>query len=154
MIVRFMESSGVRRWKGTFDLPQDFVGELSTILQLAEELPLELTPPALEKQLALSARLASIKAALSQFYARGGGVRLYGMSGFDGRNPLDMIYDALDGLPDSVPAPETKGLEFIADGALRDSIRLDLSGAASALRNNEWKAATVLAGSVIEALLL
>jgi len=65
-----------------------------------------------------------------------------------------MIYDALSGIPDSVPAPETKGLEFIEDDALRDSIRLDLSDAASALRNNEWKAATVLAGSVIEALIL
>ena len=154
MIVRFVDSTSVRGFKGTVDVPADFAGELSTILQLGEELPPELTPSDSEKQIELSAGLASIKAALSQFYARGGAVRLFGMPGFDRRNPLEMIYDALIGIPDSVPAPETKGLEFIEDLALRDSIRLDLSDAASALRNNEWKAATVLAGSVIEALLL
>jgi hypothetical protein len=70
------------------------------------------------------------------------------------RSPLELIYYALNGLPDSVPAPETKSFEFIQDGSLRDNLRLDLSGAASALRNSEWKAATVLSGSVIEALLL
>jgi len=43
---------------------------------------------------------------------------------------------------------------FISDVMLRDSIRIDLSTAGSALHNGEWKASTVLAGAVVEALLL
>jgi hypothetical protein len=42
---------------------------------------------------------------------------------------------------------------FIKDDALRESIRQDLGAAARALINSEWKAATVLAGATIEALL-
>jgi hypothetical protein len=153
MIRRLMDATGIRN-KGTFDLAQDYVGAVASVVQLAEELPAELTPADSEKYLALSAGLASLKAALSQYYAQGGsGVRLFGMSALGGRNPLELIYYALEGLHDSVPAPETKDFEFIEDSAFRDSLRLDLSDAASALRNGEWKAATILSGSVIEALL-
>jgi hypothetical protein len=43
---------------------------------------------------------------------------------------------------------------FITNANLRESIRLDISSAHSAYRNGEWKAATVLAGAAVEALLL
>src|SRR5262249_47471723 len=56
--------------------------------------------------------------------------------------------------PDQNPSPATAAMTFITDDALRDSIRIDLSTATSALHNGEWKASTVLAGAVIEALLL
>jgi hypothetical protein len=42
---------------------------------------------------------------------------------------------------------------FIKDDALRESIRQDIGAANRALNNAEWKAATVLAGAAIEALL-
>ena len=42
---------------------------------------------------------------------------------------------------------------FIKDDALRESIRQDVGAAKRALNNAEWKAATVLAGAAIEALL-
>ncbi len=153
MILRFMDMTRIREFKVNSMIPPDFIGTLAGVVQLAEELPPELTPPDSEKYLALSAGLAGLNAALTQYYVRGGDLRLYG-AGTDRRSPLEMIYDALTGLPDSVPAPETKGFEFIGDSALRDSLRLDLSDAASGLRNSEWKAATILSGSVIEALLL
>jgi hypothetical protein len=44
-------------------------------------------------------------------------------------------------------------LQFIPDPALRDSIRIDVGAADQALHNGEWKAATVLAGAAIEAIL-
>jgi len=56
--------------------------------------------------------------------------------------------------PDEAPAAQTIGLDFIADAAYRNQLRTDISAAYSAERNGEWKAATVLAGSVVEALLL
>jgi len=41
-----------------------------------------------------------------------------------------------------------------ADPEYRKQLRLDMSSMDQALRNGEWKAATVLAGSLLEALLL
>lgn len=56
--------------------------------------------------------------------------------------------------PDEAPDSSTTGLEFIPDVLLRETLRGDIASANSALVNHEYKAATVLAGSVIEALLL
>jgi len=67
---------------------------------------------------------------------------------------LGFIKAAMVACPDEAPSPSTLELSFIPDAALRDSIRADISSANSALRNGEWKAATVLGGAVIEALLL
>jgi hypothetical protein len=43
---------------------------------------------------------------------------------------------------------------FIPNGVERTTLQNDISGVERAIHNGEWKAATVLAGSVIEALLL
>jgi hypothetical protein len=64
------------------------------------------------------------------------------------------IRDALSKCPDEAPAPSTSELNFITDPALRENLRNDISAVERALSNSEWKAATVLAGSAIEALLL
>jgi hypothetical protein len=54
-----------------------------------------------------------------------------------------------------MPSPATAELLFIDDDpALRESIRLDISTANNDLHNAQWKAATVVAGSAAEALLL
>lgn len=70
------------------------------------------------------------------------------------QNPLEIIRRALAQCPDESPAPSTSELSFISDGALRTSLRNDIGAINRALYNSEWKAATVLAGSSIEALLL
>jgi hypothetical protein len=70
------------------------------------------------------------------------------------QSPVVMIREAFKKCSDQYPAPETRDLPFISDKALRDSIRMDLSAATSPLHNEEWKASTVLAGAVVEALLL
>jgi hypothetical protein len=74
--------------------------------------------------------------------------------GFGHYNPATLIRRALAGCPDQAVPSTTADLKFVADGALRDSLRHDLAAAEAAFTNGEWKAATVLAGSVIEALLL
>jgi hypothetical protein len=48
----------------------------------------------------------------------------------------------------------THALAFVTDADVRDDLRLDIAAVDRALANREWKAATVLAGSAIEALLL
>jgi hypothetical protein len=57
-------------------------------------------------------------------------------------------------MPDESPAPGTSDLEFVTDLDLRASLRNDIGAVSRALSNGEWKAATVLAGSTAEALLL
>ena len=69
-------------------------------------------------------------------------------------SPVALIRQALAKCPDEFPAAATAELTFITDAALREGLRKDISTANVALINGEWKSATVLAGSVIEALLL
>lgn len=69
-------------------------------------------------------------------------------------NPVTVVRQVLCGCPDEQPSPATAELAFIADADLREALRLDISSVNTALANGQFKAATVLAGSVIEALLL
>lgn len=64
------------------------------------------------------------------------------------------IRGALAKCPDESPAPGTSELNFIPDADLRANLRNDIGAVHRALANGEWKAATVLAGSAVEALLL
>jgi hypothetical protein len=119
MVVRFIEYSGMRGFmRGAVDVPLDLIGALATIVKLADEISPELTPPDFEKQMELSAGLANIKASLTRYYAQGSSLRLHSMSRFGGKNAVGMIHDALSGIPDAVPASESKDLEFIEDNDL------------------------------------
>ena len=82
------------------------------------------------------------------------GSAIEGMAQFSGLHPITVIRQALSHCPDEAPSPDTTGLEFIEDPGLRESIRLDISTANIDLANGESKAATVMAGAAIEALLL
>ena len=70
------------------------------------------------------------------------------------RSPIQIMYSVLTACPDDFPASSAINLGFIADSKTRDSISSEIGSVESALRNGEWKAATVLAGAAIEALLL
>src|SRR5688500_18220396 len=67
-----------------------------------------------------------------------------------GLNAVALVVKALAAAPDEAPAPTTKTLPFISDAADRVALQNDISGVERAIHNGEWKAATVLAGSVIE----
>jgi hypothetical protein len=69
-------------------------------------------------------------------------------------DPLGAIRDALTACPDESPAPSSSELTFIGDADFRTNLRNDMGAINRALSNGEWKAATVLSGSAIEALLL
>ena len=71
-----------------------------------------------------------------------------------GRSAIQVTYDVLADCHDSVPASSIVSLGFVVDPKTRESISREIGSVESAVRNGEWKAATVLAGSVIEALLL
>lgn len=69
-------------------------------------------------------------------------------------HPIGLVRNALAMCPDSAPAAGIAGLEFVDDEGLRGQLRVDMTEAFDAERNGDWKSAMVLAGSVIEALLL
>ena len=74
--------------------------------------------------------------------------------GFPGRSPIGLLRSLLAKCPDEVASPDTDDLGFILDDDFRTSLRLDISVTHGALLHGEWKPATVIAGSVTEALLL
>lgn len=69
-------------------------------------------------------------------------------------NPITIVRNALMQCKDEAVYAGTDELDFIRDIELRESIWGDISAVRRALSNQEWKATTVLGGSVIEALLL
>lgn len=76
------------------------------------------------------------------------------ITGFRPVSPVVLIRDALAKCPDENPSPGSIELHFVGDEVFRQSLRIDIGAVNRALASGEWKAATVLAGSSIEALLL
>jgi hypothetical protein len=77
-----------------------------------------------------------------------------GAPSFGQINPFALLRRVLEKCPNEVPRPSTVELAFISPPSVREALRLDMSEAGEAFANGEWKAATVLAGAVMEALLL
>jgi len=125
-------------------------GTLSAIVTLTNEIPTELITISGQDYSELVHGLAALKQTLTKWnQGRGGHAPL-----IDGKSPVFVVRAMLAKCPNQNPSPATAAMMFITDPALRDSIRIDLSTATSALHNGEWKASTVLAGAVVEALLL
>jgi hypothetical protein len=124
--------------------------KLSAILNLIEDVPQELL-------VLPSADYADLVLARStiedhfEYWRRGNPGQMAYVKGFDA---VTILRRVLAKCPDEYPPAATTELSFVKDAALRESIRRDLGAANRALQNAEWKAATVLAGAAIEALLL
>jgi hypothetical protein len=71
-----------------------------------------------------------------------------------GKGPVYLVREALSKCPDQNPSPQRTALAVISDRQLADSIRLDIDSATNALHRNDFKGATVLGGSAMEALWL
>lgn len=123
----------------------------AAIIRLVEDIPPELITLAGRDYQDLVIGVAYLRHVVDLFAARG---NTEAPQGGPRDNPMVLIREALRKCPDQYPHPTTAELSFIPDVDLRESIRLDISSAHSAYRNGEWKAATVLAGAAMEALLL
>lgn len=124
---------------------------LSAIIDLADDIPEELLTISGADYTDLVVGLESMGAAIDRWNHQGGDDP---PRTIDQKSPVFVVREALKKCPDQSPSPQTTSLSFIQDVALRESIRLDISSATDALHRNDYKAATVLAGSAIEALLL
>lgn len=130
---------------------------LSSILDLADQVPPELIVLDINDYSIFVSSLAAIRTVLKHPKEGLHGilrVELEPLSEFGGLSPVALLRDVLAKCPAEYPTPGTTELSFINDQDLRINLRNDISFMNRALVNNEWKAATVLAGSVLEALLL
>lgn len=123
---------------------------LRGVHNLLKEVPPELIvmPPNQYADLILA--ISTIEEYLGSWTARG---YVQSMRSVKGRDVITVIRQALVLCPDDYPPKSTTDLSFISDDDLRESIRHDVGAVNRALNNAEWKAATVLAGATIEALL-
>jgi integrase len=127
------------------------VGELSAVVSLAKQVPDHLLTVTASDLSDYTRAISAIEYTL-QFWLIQKGVRNLWSVGKE--SPLVVLHRVLAKCPDALPSPMTAELLFVTDGALRESIRLDVSSADRDFINTEWKGATVLAGSATEALLL
>lgn len=124
--------------------------KLKSIIDLVQEIPRELIiVPSSDYALFVRA-IAVIEINLDIMMHRGGS---FGIEPVEGVDAATVIYRALTKCPDEYPSNATSELAFIPNEALRRSIRIDISGVARAISNAEWKAAAILGGAAIEALL-
>ncbi len=126
--------------------------QLAALVELVEHIPEDLLVLNDRYYLELVTSIAAIKVMLRMFEMRDMG--LDKVSGVSDLNPVTLIRRSVSLCPDEAPARGTTTLDFISDLHLREILARDISAATIALSNGEWKATTVLSGSVVEALLL
>ncbi len=126
---------------------------LTAIIDLVQQIPHQLIVLEGSRYAALITGLAAIQNAVSHWQAQGRSELSY-LDVFNNLSPVYLIRTALSDCPDEFPPPGIVELNFIPDRELRESVRTDISTTNTALSNGEWKAVTVLAGAVVEALLL
>lgn len=130
-------------------------GQLSGLVQLIDQIPDDLLTMDNPTYASFVVANAHIKERLSTWTAQLDRAHDLGfIPANPPLNPVTVIREALAGCPDQSPAPSTSELQFITDPDLRINLRYDIGAINRALSNGEWKAATVLAGSAVEALLL
>lgn len=118
---------------------------IAGILDAVEHIPSDLIPSG------LGTRLRAVVGSLQRSVRScEGDVRRGHLSGRD----VGGVLAILEQLPDEPFQPDETALRFIDDEDLRRILSVDIASAHRALSNGEWKSATVLAGSVIEALCL
>ena len=157
-VVRTIDTQlpwATREWRRAAQTRANFrpygVQLVSGILKLIEQIPEELLTVRSDDYV----RFISAKAALEEAVtrARNLGDFEWPMT-IDQDDCLVIIKEALQLCPDEAPSSSVGELAFVQDGELRRTLLIDLGSAETALSNGEWKACTVLCGSITEALLL
>lgn len=139
--------------RGTISFHDQDMAHLASILALTEAIPPELITLDPADFASLVCCMSAIRQALSQWAARGG-TKIKLKAPFSEVDVVTAIRRLVALCPDSHVSTDTPGLEFLGDGLYQRELRVDLRDSFRAFSNGEWKAATVLAGSVVEALLL
>lgn len=135
-----------------YALGREHFERVAAVLELVQQIPPELIVLDGNQYAEFMSGVAAIRIATQVWQAQHWPVTCIG--GLRRHNPVTLIRQALEACLDEFPAVGTAELSFISDNDLRENLRRDIGAVNLALANGEWKAATVLSGSVIEALLL
>ena len=136
-------------------------GEATAVKALLEHvraIPTELLVLQEEDASALTYAVARMESSLDA-WDRQTPVRPHAMRGneqepYKGLSPVAVTSILLSKCPDRFPSPHTRSLAFLAQPDLEDVLRLDMAEVEHCLAGAHWKGATVVGGSVVEALLL
>ncbi len=142
---------------GPRNITVDHATRLQGLVDLLDYIPAELLDLPPESFADFTVAVAALKRQLANWTAAGPNqmsphVRPMNQP-VNGQDAVSMIREALVLCPDEAPPAETDGLNFIEDEGARRSLRLEVGLAHRAFRNAEWKAAAILGGAAIEALL-
>jgi hypothetical protein len=131
-------------------------GQLAGLTDLVDKVPDELLTLNSADYASLICSAAAIRDRLALWRAQAPPPEheLVFVDGLHRLSPVRLIRDALAKCRDEPLGSATSKLNFIGHLDLRTNLLIDISAIDRALSNSEWKAATVLAGSAIEALLL
>jgi hypothetical protein len=135
-----------------FSIGRGHQNEVAAIVELVEQIPSELIKLDPKDYTAFQLAITAIKNTLPTWKLRDYG--LDRIHGYGNLNPVTLIRNALIKCPDEGVSSTTSDLTFISIQEFRENLRVDISSANQAFQNGEWKAATVLAGATIEAILL
>jgi hypothetical protein len=135
---------------GTANLGLDRIAQLQGIVSLIRQIPNELLAVDAAGFADLTIALSAIEVSYSRWLNLSQAMAVPPVGGQD---TVVTIRRVLKDCPDEAPPAGTAELRFIVDPLTRASMRQDIGAANSAFQNAEWKAATVLGGAAIEALL-
>jgi hypothetical protein len=151
-IVDFIdEHFGFAKQHADYALDRQFNDRVSALLRLVDGLPKELITIGGKDLTRYITAVEGLRSAIRTWDAHG---RSEMHESYRYAVAICQLRDLLRDLPDTAVPEETAALLFITDTDLRESIREDIAYSDHALHGSEWKAATVLAGAAIEALLL
>jgi hypothetical protein len=139
----------------TLHVDKVVAARLNGLVELIRQIPQELILLYGDDYSNFIANFGAVEVVLARWRNGGNQIELASLTRSpDGLSPVQILHSLLGKCPDAYPSPETAKLHWIDDKDFRQNLRLDISSANKALAEGEWKAATVLAGSVVEALLL
>lgn len=140
--------------EGRVSLHPGDAGNVQAVLDVLDEIPSELLALGPAEYARFSVAASVLRNQVLEWNLRGNTGKLERIRGFGDLNPMTIVRRALAQCKDEPVYANSDELDFIPDADLRESIWIDITAVRRAMANQEWKAATVLAGAAIEALLL
>jgi hypothetical protein len=160
-VVHFIDAvlpgAALQAEDNTSNLEYDYTytGQLAAVADLAERIPEHLITLPDEDYYVYIAALNYVREIIPEWQSRGNTRPLRKIPNVaNGLNPVTLVRKFLATCPDDLPSPQSQQFVFIADKDLKASLHEDMAIIERALADHEWKTATVMAGALIEAVLL
>lgn len=150
LVIEKFFSHVTRATPGDGQIQSSHLDQLQGIVNLIREIPPELLAVPPDQYADLTLAMTIIEEQGKFRVSRGSS---FGVPALKGVDVATLLYKVLSQCPDEYPPRNTRELLFVTDPQLRESIRQDIGAVALAISHAEWKAANILAGAAMEALL-